>query len=543
MTIDPKEKQLKAARRLLALKTAHDDLLAYIRLQFPDPNDTDDVTKSRYVTTPLALILCQIIEKVDRGEYKRVALSVGPQLGKSEITSRQGPAWLMGRDPHRNIMVGGYNQDFVNSNFGEPVRNALRSRLHSQVFSGFELKTYAVDHQVTVQGGQLNFIGVGGSGTGKPADVFIVDDPIRNDDDAQSAAYRERLWKWFNAVVFSRGHDGTAVIVVHTRWHQDDLIGRLCDPDHPERNGKYAGIADDWVYINLPAVVKDPKLAESLGLTLEVPADEKVVQQFGSVPMSSIWPGRKSLPLLAEARRQDARIFGALYMGEPTPEDGETFKIQDMVEYDVGDLPKKLQFYGASDHAVSTKQMADKTVLGCVGVDESDDIWVMPDIKWDRIETDVTVEEMILQMQRHEPNLWWMESELISKSFGPFLRKRMREDRVYTYLKPVTPSKDKLTRARAIQGRMQMRKVHFPRFATWWPDAKAQMLKFPFGTHDDFVDWLSHIGLGLNTMLKAERRQMANDNHAPRSGSIEWILNRTRIEGLAKARETANGGW
>lgn len=89
-----KEQQLKAAKRLLAIKAARDDLLTYLRLRMPDPNDPGDVTRSRYVVTPLSRVLCQIIEKVDRGELKRVAVSVGPQIGKSDILSRAGPAWL-----------------------------------------------------------------------------------------------------------------------------------------------------------------------------------------------------------------------------------------------------------------------------------------------------------------------------------------------------------------------------------------------------------------------------------------------------------------
>lgn len=536
-----KEQQLKAARRLLRAKQARDDMLTYMQLLMPDPSDPDDATKSRYVVTPLARILCQIMEKVDSGELKRVAVSVGPQMGKSQVISRAAPAWWQGRNPYLNTMLGSYNQDFAND-FGGEVKAIMQSKAHRQVFpESRPLAISAVDHLVTAEGGQLNFIGVGGSGTGKPADRFVVDDPIRNDDDAQSQLYRDRLWKWFNAVVFSRGHDGTAIVVVHTRWHQDDLIGRLCDPDHPERNGKYAGIADNWTYINLPAVVKDPKLAEALGLTLEPSDDPEVVKQFGDAPMSSLWPGRKSLPLLAEAKRQDPRVFGALYMGEPTPEDGEFFKTNMLVEYDPQDLPAELVRYGASDHAVSTKQQADKTVIGCVGVDASDDVWVLPDLVWDRMEADVTVENLLAAMRRHNPAMWWMESELISKSFGPFLRKRMTEERLYTYVKPVVPSKDKMTRARAIQGRMAMRRVHFPRFAPWWPDARSQLLKFPFAAHDDFVDWLSHVGLGLNSMLTAP--VAANQNKGPRSGSIEWILARSAAQASAERRVAANSGW
>jgi predicted phage terminase large subunit-like protein len=138
-----------------------------------------------------------------------------------------------------------------------------------------------------------------------------------------------------------------------------------------------------------------------------------------------------------------------------------------------------------------------RTVIGCVGIDEHDDIWVLPDVVMERMETDRTVDEMLVQFKTHKPLLWWMESELISKSFGPFLRRRMQEERIYTSIDGVPVSKDKPTRARSIQGRMRMRKVRFPRFAPWWPEARSQILRFPYGAHDDFVDWLAHIGQGL----------------------------------------------
>ena len=533
-----KQALLKATRRMHAVRVAQDKMLPYLKLLMPDPGDPDDINRSRYITTPLARILCEIVERIDRGELKRVAISVGPQFGKSQIISRAAPAWLSGRDRYRNLMLGSYNQDFAND-FGAEVRDIVKSKAHQQVFPDHILKSEAVYHQMTREGGQSNFVGVGGSGTGKPADIFVVDDPIRNDEDAQSEPFRNKLWKWFNGVVFSRLHDGSAIVVVHTRWHQDDLIGRLCDPDHPERHGIYAGIADNWTHINLPAVVRDPSLAEALNLTLETQNDPLVKEQFGTEPMSSLWPGRKSLPLLAEAKRQDPRIFGALYMGEPSPEDGDYFTTDMLQEYGPGDLPpkEKLRFYGASDHAVSMKQRADKTVAGCVAVDDKHNIFVLSDVAWRKMETDKTIEVLLEQMTRHKPMLWWIENELISKSFGPFLRMEMRKRGVYVRLDPNTPSKDKVTRARAIQGYASAGKVFFPRHASWWSAAKAQMLKFPYGTNDDFVDFMAHIGLGLNKIIKPASPFAANDDEPP-TGSIQWILRRS-AQGKAKTDKIA----
>jgi predicted phage terminase large subunit-like protein len=160
----------------------------------------------------------------------------------------------------------------------------------------------------------------------------------------------------------------------------------------------------------------------------------------------------------------------------------------------------------------------------------------------ERMETDRTVEELLTKMRIHRPTMWWMESELISKSFGPFLRKRMIETGTYTLLDPVIPTKDKRTRARSIQGRMAMRKVRFPRFAHWWPDAKNQLLKFPYGAHDDFVDFIAHIGLGLTKELSASPLRKKVDK-IPRTGTGAWVVHAGRREAERRRIAKLKHGW
>ncbi len=328
----------------------------------------------------------------------------------------------------------------------------------------------------------------------------------------------------------------------NTRWNEDDLIGRLCDPTHPERNKRFRGIASDWEFMNIPGVIYDERLANALSLKLSVPKNPRVIEMFGEKPSTALWPKEKSLEFFAQWKRGDPRSFSALVMGSPAPEDGYYFTNDMIVEYHShSDLPQNLRKYGASDHAVSEKQRRDKTVLGCVGIDEDDNIWIMPDIVWDQMETDRTVEELLSQFKIHRPHCWWMESELISKSFGPFLRKRMVEDRVYTLIDPQTPSKDKMVRARSIQGRMSMKKVFFPAFAPWFQDAKNQLLKFGSGgANDDFVDWLAWIGLGLTKEIAAQSYRPPKSN-IPKTGTVAWVIHASEQR---KAQErNSSKGW
>ena len=535
---------LLAAKRLQANEKARHDLLTFIKLMRADPDHPDSVDHTLYEETPVACLLTDIMHRVDLGIMKRVCISMAPQTGKSEVLSRNGPAWLSGRNPRRNMILGSYNQDFADE-FGSEVRSILHNQAFHAVFPEHALKRGGGKTSLlqTTVGGKMAFVGVGGSGTGKPADMFFVDDPIRNDQDAQSPTYRETIWNWFTKVAMTRIHVGSSIVVVATRWSQDDLIGRLADPDHPERNGRFKGIDRRWTYINIPAVISDPRLAKALGLRLEPPTNPDVISMFGAGPMCSIWANRKPLELLAEAKEADARGFSALSMGSPTPEEGDQFKTDWLIEYDREDLPKDLVYYGASDHAVSEKTRADHTVIGCAGVDTRDHIWVLPDLVWARMQTPRAIEEILMKMRQYEPAMWWMEAELISKSFGPFLYERMHDSRIYCVVDPVTPSRDKQTRSRAIEGRLSMKTVHFPRFAPWWPEAKAQLLRFPYGAHDDFVDWLSWIGLGLLKQRRATPTQDNDNPNAPPVGSVQWMVWSSMMQKRKDRMRLASKGW
>lgn len=532
------EEQLKAAKRLLAIRQARESLLPFMKLRMPDPEYPDDVEHSRYVVTPQARLLCEVLEKVERGELLRVCVSIGPQLGKSELISRGFPAWFSGRNPYKHFMLGTYNQDFAND-FGSEVREVMTSPAFAQVFPKFGLRkgSKAKDALTTTDGGKLAFLGRGGAGTGKPADLFVIDDPIKDDREAQSGTIRDEAWSWFNKVVYSRCHRFSAILIVHTRWHQDDLIGRLVDPSHPDHDPK---IAREWTYINIPAVVKDPKLAAALGLTLEAPEDEDVIEMFGAEPMAALWPERKPLKFLASARRLDPRGFESLYQGNPAPEDGAYFTREMLQGYQPHELPRNLRIYGASDHALTEKKENDASVLGCAGMDEDGVLWILPDLVWKRMQTDRLVEEMINQMRHHRPQLWWAENEAISKAFGPFLRRRMREEGVYATVAPITPSKDLSLRARSIQGMASIGAVRFPKFAFWWPAAESQMLKFPNAAHDDFVSFLALLGLGLDYERSASRPRTKVE--APKVGSLAWVKYMSKHQSK-RQKARATGGF
>lgn len=528
-TLEELEALEAAANQHLLLNQARESVIELAKHTMPDPNFPDDITKTLYLSVAHHVLMGQALEKLERKEIMRLAISMPPQHGKTKLASIVFICWYAGRHPERNIMFGTYNEKYAKK-IGGQVRDILTSARYKSIFPAYELKkgSKAKDSLESMQGGQINFIGRGGSGTGLPADLVVIDDPIKNAAEANSPAVIDSLHDWYYKVIRTRVRTMTAILLIHTRWLEDDLIGRACDPDHPDRkrdrNGRIlrSDSSREWDYINIPAVLTPGKLATAMGIKLVTQTDMLVVKEFGDQPMRALWPENFSLRHLAQARRDDKITFAALYMGTPTPDDGEYFTAADLVEYEKRDLPENLRIYAASDHALTERKDRDYTVLGCVGVDENDNIWVLPDLIMRRMTTDKTVDEMLAMMRTRKPMVWWAENDTILKSIGPFLRKRMHEEKVYTLIQTKPLTSDKRARARSIQGRMQMGKVRFPRYASWWLDARKQLLKFPRATHDDFVDWLAWIGLGLSQELAATAMREDVDT-GPKIGTIGWI--------------------
>lgn len=529
------------SQRTWLIESARTNMADFCHLMMPDGVDPDDASKSEYQRAGHAVMLCDIVQRFEKGKSKRVAVSIAPQHGKTVHLSQMGLAWIWGKNPRKNIAVVTYNQTRADE-LGHEFRQMIKDRpVFKQIFPALEFMPDAKSKSFmqNTKGGKVFFIGVGGTITGRTADYIIIDDPFKGDDDEFTPNALEKIWSWFFKVAYSRGSNKTKICVVQTRWNEDDLIGRLCDPTHPERAKRFNGIADDWEFMNIPGVIRDERLAKALGLTLTKPLNQKVIEQFGEAPCTALWPKEKSLEFFAQWKRGDPRSFSALVMGSPTPDDGMYFTADMIQTYMPKDLPETLRYYSASDHAVSQKQQRDKTVIGTVGVDQNDNIYIMPDLVWAQMETDRTVEELLSCFRNHKPACHWMESELISKSFGPFLRKRMIEERIYTLIDPVVPSKDKMTRARSIQGRMSMKKVFFPAFAPWFQDAKNQVLRFPYGANDDFVDWIAWIGLGLVKELAASSYRPPKSN-TPKTGTAAWVIHASEEQ---KRKDTHAKGW
>jgi predicted phage terminase large subunit-like protein len=478
-----RRRYLLLLKRKRAILAAREELIAFTQLMMPDPNHDEDPEYSLYKPQRFHRVIGASLEEVERAAYRRVMINVGPRQGKTTLASRMFPAWYIGRHPDRSLIIATYNEHY-SWDLGRAVRDVMVTPQYRQVFPHVEIKVgaCAVNRIETTQGGVIFAVGRGSSITGRGAHCILLDDPIKDRTEADSIITRERLWVWYNQVLRTRLMDDTGtIVIIQTRWTEDDLVGRLIDP----LNAYYqVDEAKQWRKIDLPALAEENDL---LGRAVGEP----------------LWPERFSKQYLEEIRTSDPRGFAALYQGRPAPREGAFFKAADLVPYSrMDEMPSfnKMRFYGASDHAVATTQASDKTCLMVVGVDERDHIWIMPDLVWGRYDSAQAVESMVALMKKYKPAFWWAERGAIEKSIGPFLRKRMVERQVFCALDPITPASDKQQRAQPMQARCSMKFVRFPVFARWWAEGQDQILKFPHASKDDLVDTLSLIGLGLVKM-------------------------------------------
>lgn len=543
---------LQQALREKKIRAARENLRDFIEYCMPDPDHYDDYLMSRYDCHPHHQLLIDMFMEISAGDLLRGAVSIPPQHGKTTVFAHYGLAWHAGRNTEKKIIYGTYSEPRAGI-VGAAVRNIMDSDRFRDVFPDFEIrKGESSKFQIGYgREGSMMFVGRGSGASGNPCDLFVIDDPYKSRMEARSKQVRAIVWDWYCSVVEARCPAATPVAIIHTRWNDDDLIGRLCDPEHPEFS---AEDNDEFRYMNVPAILdrsfllSNPELSEKLGLSSLQPGEER-----------ALWPTEKyrngkeektrdkwPLSLLYKIRRKNPQSFSAVFMGQPIPPDGDFYKMNMINGYQPGQLPSHLRNYGASDHAVSTTRRADKTVIGCAGVDAHGHLWIYADLFWDKVETPTQVDEIAKKIKKHRPFRWWAEGDHIKKAIGPFLKKMLKKHRLFsTTLVELPKAGDKLIKSESILAMAQMGMLHLPAFAPWYKDAVSQMLRFDGseGRPDDFCDFLANLGRGLDEMMDASTPAEPEPDDIPVTGTAAWVKMAARNEARRLKRLKSLAGW
>lgn len=282
--------------RLTARMRADATRMRFAR-EHPTALDVAACFDHRTIRTPALQLLSDRLRDTVTAPDGRLVVSLPPQEGKTS-TNRALCVWLLADNPDRRVVFASYAAALARSS-GRAVRDMIRTHGDMLGLAVDDSHADASDWQIAGHDGGIRAVGVGGSLTGVPADVLIVDDPLRNQQDADSIAVRGALHDWWSAVARTRLAPGAPVVVVQTRWHEDDLAGRL--------------LGDGWPLVNIPALA-DGDTPDALGR----PAGTWLESARGRT--TSDW----------ERTRHDVgeRTFAALYQGRPAPLEGGIFRLE-----------------------------------------------------------------------------------------------------------------------------------------------------------------------------------------------------------------------
>ena len=394
-------------------------------------------------------MIAEALEKVERGEIQRLMVFMPPRHGKSELATKRFPAWFLGRNPGRSIIQASYNSDLA-TDFGRQVRNIVAEQKYGNVFdTQLAPDSKAANRWNTSGGGAYVAAGVGTAVTGRGADILIIDDPLKDREEADSENRRDLVWNWYTSTAYTRLQGLRAEILIQTRWHEDDLAGRLLEA---EANG-----GKKWDKLILPAISKEG---------------------------AALWPERFSVDVLREIEGTiGPRDWSALYQQEPSPDEGTFFKREWFKRHRA--VPHNVSRYLCSDYAVS-EGSGDYTEHGLFAIAPDNTIYV-EDWWSGQTSSDVWIERKLDMIEAHKPFCVFGEAGVIQKAVEPMLKRRMNERETFCRVEWVPSIHDKPTRARAFQARAAMGHVSLPE-GPMGDRILNQLLSFPAGKNDDAVD-------------------------------------------------------
>lgn len=418
--------------------------------------------KAGYAPAAHHLLLIQHLEAVERGEIERLMVCMPPGSAKSTYSSVEFPAWYLGRNPKSSVIAASHTQELA-ERFGRRVRNIAGSREFSAVFGGGVAEdSSAAGRWDTLSGGEYFAAGVGGAITGRRADLGLIDDPVKSREDADSDRSREKAWDWYVNDFLTRLKPGARQIIVMTRWHEDDLGGRVLERERAK-----------WKVLEIP---------------MEAMPDDPLGRKVGD----RLWADWFTDDMVQSAKL-DARAWNALYQQQPAAMDGDYFKADWFREYEKP--PEGLHVYLSSDYAV-TDGAGDYTEHGVWGVDPMNNHYALD---WWRGQTsaDVWIEAQCDLILKWSPMCCFGEGGVIRRAIEPFLLARMNQREAFARIEWLPSVADKPTRSRSFQALASMGKVWLPKSAPWKADLLGQLLRFPAGRFDDGVDVCGLYGRGL----------------------------------------------
>lgn len=412
-------------------------------------------------------MLDEFLEAVKEKKSPRLIITLPPRSGKSELVSRRFPAYSFGRFPDLQIIATSYSSD-LSQRFNRDVQRIIDDEKYLEVFPGTTLNGSRVRpdsrgsyirtsdlFEIVGHAGAYRSCGVGGGITGQGADCLLIDDPVKDRAEANSATVRQSIWDWYTSTAYTRLSPGGGVIVMATRWHLDDLIGRLIEN---MENGQ----GDTFTVINYPAIAEHDEIHRRKGEALH--------------------PERYSLDQLKKIQKTvGSRDWAALYQQHPVPDGGALFKLEWFRRWTATSLPPEF------DHTLMSWDMTFKDsknsdyVVGQVWGKKGPNFYLLDQVRgqWDFVKT----KEMVRVLAHKWPRV--VRKLVEDKANGSAVISELKS--TVSGFVPITPTESKEARASSVTPYFEAGNVFIPEdsAAPWVPHYVSELLEFPAGSHDD----------------------------------------------------------
>lgn len=427
------------------------------------------------------LFIRDLLLQVTTHVILRLMLNLPPRSGKTELVTIRYVAWFIERWPHKRVVIAAYNQ-FLANKFSRRVRKIVAGRVP------LSKERNAVEEWETIYGGGLRVVGVGAGITGQGADLLVIDDPVKSREEAESSAYREKCWEWWTDDLYTRLEPGAQVIVIMTRWHFDDLGGRLQEME------EWLTL---WRHVNLPAEAKEN---DPLGREVGEPLN----------------PDRYTKEDLARIKAVLGRNYSALYQQEPSPPEGTVIKLSWFRRYRTLPAEQPRRILQSWDCASKAKELGSYWV--CTTWFEYPHGYYLVDCYRKQVEYPEGKKSLYLEATK-----WKAEPILIeNKASGQALIQEIwyNNNNLATLIPPynipiavipIEPEGDKIMRASVSSDLIEAGYVYLPYEAEWLHEVENEIRSFPLGATNDIVDSVSQFLRWVGMRIVAAFADLAKD--------------------------------
>lgn len=479
-------KQQAALARLQKLKAAQSSFEGFVRLMQPE-----------WDIPQFHLDLIDTLDKFGKDQWptKNLLITMPPRHSKSTYCTQLFPAWFMLSKPERYVMSSSYNSELAKG-FGRGVRDLFTHPQAAAAFPTAKISrhTRSASQWATEQGGEYFGVGLGSTTTGRPANLLIVDDPIKSRAEAESMTQRNATWDFYVSGLSTRlqpEEDGTPPrqCVVLTRWHPDDLAGRLMQ-SYDWQDGL-------WHHINLPAV----KTEAVTKLRWQLPpdhAERKTKRECDPEDTTveveqeiALWPERFDIKTLKRFERQNPRDFASLYQQQPFVRGGNLIRTDWWQSYTENNLPKDFtSIIIGVDTAYTKTSRSDFSVAVVAGLAANGDMYILDVIRMRAEMPDFKRRLIALNSVWRGRGLRGIYIEAGAAASGATLLQELRRETPLNVLAYKNGRADKVTRASSVAPFIEGGRVFIPHTAPWLDDFIEECTQFPDGKHDDQVDAL-----------------------------------------------------